>query len=1218
MTNPTVNSNLFSNKHVKTSVIKRRFQKLPLELALDNALNKHNAFALEKNRSLDALTEPLLLSAIRARFKSRRLQDLALHVNRRLLPPEQIFPPHMASRRARKRRKARGGLDYFLPSYYEPRTETRWSLLNFKLTVTKKRPSRSLDYTAAGELMLEPSFIIRKRGLAKGFVFSRGKRHMRRFRKRRRYKKLLLKRKRKFKSRRILRRAKWRKKRSLFSFRSLKRLAVRRILSRKYNVARKFGNRLVTATGNTFTLAPLQFVKPVHGVTVSEEEKARQMKGVEVLKQGHYKRASQLATTLTKLFPQMISLIIDRQSGNKAPLDRQVLRGMINSVYWSLRFYLQKDFEGRRLTARDASREHFNLLRGQILQDSEDLYFEAPEFKLMRQRFQPYRIHSVRLLRRASIDWLRMFFPRYHALYLEDPEEYGSFFLTPTQAMRAHPSRMAPGKWSSHKLVGSMENRFKRLTNNSSLENSSRFENILMTSRRAPVIVGCGAAASMRQGGVLGSSLTHKSSFFRRSYSTSFFRAFSSVPVVADRVLKIQRQVVTSNTALSDYTALSVKPVLKTRLYAKSQTSHVEASSSVGVGSIDPRFTRMKSPRNRQFLQRLDTNNYDKTLTLRNANLRTSLYSLETSALKKLYAAERKFIRPTSDRVFANESRHAITVRKNTGIRRAASFLKARAQRDYKRLMPRRSIFSLRKVTQKYNRVNRPRTLGLNFLPAFSKLKTSEMLSKAERFSFVQKTRSILQFRKASHRKSMFHFIKSPTIYRGAVVLRPSVSRFLFSHGVNASMARRILKWRSSNSRGWFRKKSSALEALDLPKRRRYVRLAFCRERQKISFNSGITLRGQRNLRLKNFAKSFKATVDFYKSKPKSVFFVSQARLLYKNTKLTSKFLAAEQRRALVNFGAERRQELWGQITLRWMKKYRFLKNWLKNMKRGLKKINWEYMPELLFKGMRVRLRKLEWREPDRHFNRRGWRNAFSFFPNERKKAPWLERIMFRRSLYSTLRGPYRRYQFPREQKRLNWLQYYRKAIFAQGSKKYIKGRRWPKLRIYNQRLHRGFFSLRNTRVAQRHFKKLSRRKPKGSGFSKSLVGLADRLDVNLVLLNIAPTIFWAKVLASFGVFRVNNKIVCDPTYRFKQNDRIFWNWTVIERLRDHFQRPLRHYDQLRIKNTSVNFPKNFEYFPSVRTAIYKGLPRPEDLQKNSRLTPFLFKMFREDSGSGK
>lgn len=124
MVNAVAAKDLSSNKHLKASVVKRRFQKLPLELTLDNTLNKQDAF-LEEGRSLDALTEPLLLSAIKARLKSRRLQDLALHVNRRLLPSEQILPPRMAAGRAYKRRKARGGVEYFLPTHYEPRTEMR-------------------------------------------------------------------------------------------------------------------------------------------------------------------------------------------------------------------------------------------------------------------------------------------------------------------------------------------------------------------------------------------------------------------------------------------------------------------------------------------------------------------------------------------------------------------------------------------------------------------------------------------------------------------------------------------------------------------------------------------------------------------------------------------------------------------------------------------------------------------------------------------------------------------------------------------------------------------------------------------------------------------------------------------------------------------------------------------------------------------------------------
>lgn len=57
-------------------------------------------------------------------------------------------------------------------------------------------------------------------------------------------------------------------------------------------------------------------------------------------------------------------------------------------------------------------------------------------------------------------------------------------------------------------------------------------------------------------------------------------------------------------------------------------------------------------------------------------------------------------------------------------------------------------------------------------------------------------------------------------------------------------------------------------------------------------------------------------------------------------------------------------------------------------------------------------------------------------------------------------------------------------------------------------RLARSLFNLRNTRVAQRHFKKLSKKTPTTTGFSQMLTGLGNRLDVNLLLLNILPTVF--------------------------------------------------------------------------------------------------------------
>lgn len=64
---------------------------------------------------------------------------------------------------------------------------------------------------------------------------------------------------------------------------------------------------------------------------------------------------------------------------------------------------------------------------------------------------------------------------------------------------------------------------------------------------------------------------------------------------------------------------------------------------------------------------------------------------------------------------------------------------------------------------------------------------------------------------------------------------------------------------------------------------------------------------------------------------------------------------------------------------------------------------------------------------------------------------------------------------------------------------------------MYNQRMFRGLFDLRNKSAARRHFRKLRRQRPhhsRRSGFAKSLKGLGNRLDNVLMQLHITPTVF--------------------------------------------------------------------------------------------------------------
>jgi ribosomal protein S4 len=48
------------------------------------------------------------------------------------------------------------------------------------------------------------------------------------------------------------------------------------------------------------------------------------------------------------------------------------------------------------------------------------------------------------------------------------------------------------------------------------------------------------------------------------------------------------------------------------------------------------------------------------------------------------------------------------------------------------------------------------------------------------------------------------------------------------------------------------------------------------------------------------------------------------------------------------------------------------------------------------------------------------------------------------------------------------------------------------------------------------------------------MTGFGDRLDVNTVLLSIAPTIFWGRELTKMGIFRINGEVVYDPSFRLQ------------------------------------------------------------------------------------
>jgi ribosomal protein S4 len=263
------------------------------------------------------------------------------------------------------------------------------------------------------------------------------------------------------------------------------------------------------------------------------------------------------------------------------------------------------------------------------------------------------------------------------------------------------------------------------------------------------------------------------------------------------------------------------------------------------------------------------------------------------------------------------------------------------------------------------------------------------------------------------------------------------------------------------------------------------------------------------------------------------------------------------------------------------------------------------WLPHIIWKEIQRRIRKFEWRESDEVFFRKGFRNAFRFHPNERRKSPWLEALIYTRATYSTRLAEFRRRQYPHEQKKFKWLQRVRKMLYPGRGTRYIKGRRWPQLRRYNQKLHYTLFNLRDRGAARRHFKKRNRRtRPAVSAFVSMAKGLTDRLDLTCFQMGVAPSVYWARIVTEFGLLRVNGITMHNPTYRIKPADIIYPNWDRIFRFQHFFRPQLRAREEYQRRNrvSTAFYPTNMEYHRGIRAFIYKHAPDLFDLRRGSRI----------------
>lgn len=161
-------------------------------------------------------------------------------------------------------------------------------------------------------------------------------------------------------------------------------------------------------------------------------------------------------------------------------------------------------------------------------------------------------------------------------------------------------------------------------------------------------------------------------------------------------------------------------------------------------------------------------------------------------------------------------------------------------------------------------------------------------------------------------------------------------------------------------------------------------------------------------------------------------------------------------------------------------------------------------------------------------------------------------------------------------------------------------------------------FDFRNTGTARRHFKKLSKGTTKTTGFSRSLRGLGNRLDVNFLLLGIFPTIFWVRRRLPLGLLQVNGVEVSAPNYLLQPGDVLNFHWDKIHFRQAEFTPDVPHYDEHKLSFFTFDLshiPGNFKLLPQLGRVLYERLPRPDDIEDNSRICQWLFDAFRIEAG---
>jgi hypothetical protein len=152
-----------------------------------------------------------------------------------------------------------------------------------------------------------------------------------------------------------------------------------------------------------------------------------------------------------------------------------------------------------------------------------------------------------------------------------------------------------------------MENKHNRLVSERFGSSSERFENMLITTRRAPLLSGYGAAALQHAVTAIAPAAV-RNSFFSKPYSTKAeAHTRPKYTLLMARAALLRKAAVSSRSEVAPYKEARVSQAMKRLAVARANSRELLGASATQVGTIDPRITRLKSPRSADYILRKPT-----------------------------------------------------------------------------------------------------------------------------------------------------------------------------------------------------------------------------------------------------------------------------------------------------------------------------------------------------------------------------------------------------------------------------------------------------------------------------------------------------------------------------------------------------------------------------------------------------------------------------------